>query len=91
MCKDIAEQLEKQEEFDACVEFYTKAADLFLTEDSTSEANKCRLKIAEFVAKAGKYQQAVEVDTTPASTPSHRTSLSRSMRTSLARQWNTIC
>jgi len=43
------------------VEFYSRAADLFSTEDSTSEANKCRLKVAEFVAKAGKYQQAVEV------------------------------
>ena len=75
MCKDIAEQLEKQEEFDACVEFYTKAADLFLTEDSTSEANKCRLKIAEFVAKAGKYQQAVEVHIPTPSAPFLHTAL----------------
>lgn len=59
--RDIAEQLEKQESFDAAVEFYTKAADLFMTEDSTSEANKCRLKIAEFVAKSGEYSRAAEI------------------------------
>lgn len=53
--------MEKQESYDAAIEFYSKAADLFATEDSTSEANKCRLKVAEHAAKNGKYQQAVEV------------------------------
>lgn len=59
--RDIAEQLEKQESGDASIEFYKKAADLFAAEDSTSEANKCRLKVAQFVALSGEYQQAVEI------------------------------
>eukprot|EP00803_Ostreobium_quekettii_P007256 evm.model.scf_4532.1 EVM.evm.TU.scf_4532.1 scf_4532:2310-6252(-) len=59
--RDIAEQLEKQAQFESSIEFYVKAADLFMTEDSNSEANKCRLKVALFKAKSGNYKEAVEV------------------------------
>ncbi|CAD7703613.1 unnamed protein product [Ostreobium quekettii] len=48
---DIAEQLEKQEQFESSIEFYEKAADLFLTEDSHSQANKSFLKAFEDVAR----------------------------------------
>lgn len=60
-CQEIAEQSEKQDEFEAAVEFYSKAADLYQTEDSNSEANKCLLKVAQYEAKLGRHNKAVEV------------------------------
>lgn len=41
--------------------FYNQAADLFATESSTSDANKCKLKIAEFSAELEQYPRAVEI------------------------------
>ncbi|KIY91945.1 Alpha-soluble NSF attachment protein 2 [Monoraphidium neglectum] len=52
--KEIAEAQEKQGLKDEAVTFYSQAADLFATENSSSEANKCRLKVAEFSAELDK-------------------------------------
>ncbi len=41
------------------ITFYNQAADLFATENATSEANKCKLKVAEFSAELERYDQAV--------------------------------
>jgi alpha-soluble NSF attachment protein len=59
--RDIAEQQEKAGAKEEAMQFYTQAADLFQTENSTSDANKCRLKVAEFSAELEKYQEAVEI------------------------------
>jgi alpha-soluble NSF attachment protein len=48
--REIAEALEKQGEKREAVAFFEQAADLFATEGATSEANRCRLKIAECAA-----------------------------------------
>jgi len=49
--KEIAEAQEKQGLKAEALAFYAQAADLFATENSSSEANKCRLKVAEFSAE----------------------------------------
>jgi tetratricopeptide (TPR) repeat protein len=59
--KEIAEVNEKQNLKEEAITFYDQAADLFETDGSTSEATKCRLKIAEFSAELGKYPRAVEL------------------------------
>jgi alpha-soluble NSF attachment protein len=59
--RELAEVQEKQGLKDEAIAFYTQAADLFATENSTSDANKCRLKIAEFSAELDRFDKAVEL------------------------------
>ncbi|KAJ9516507.1 hypothetical protein QJQ45_011142 [Haematococcus lacustris] len=59
--KEIGEITEKSGPKAESITFYEQAADLFETEGSTSEATKCRLKIAEFSAEAGQYGKAVQI------------------------------
>ena len=48
--REIAEAQEKAGFKREAVAFYEQAADLFLTENASSEANRCRLKVAECAA-----------------------------------------
>lgn len=59
--REIAEVLEKEGNKEECILFYEQAADLFATENSTSEANKCNLKIAQFAAELERYPQAIKI------------------------------
>jgi alpha-soluble NSF attachment protein len=59
--REIAEAQEKQGLKEECLTFYSQAADLFSTENATSDSNKCRLKIAEFSAELERYQKAMEI------------------------------
>jgi len=59
--KTIAELNEEMGRKEDCMDFYQQAADLFDGEDSTSEANKCRLKVAHLSAEGGKYQAAIQI------------------------------
>lgn len=59
--REIAEANEKQGEKEQAITFYEQSADLFETEGSSSEATKCKLKIAEFAAELGRYPRAVEL------------------------------
>lgn len=59
--KEIAEQNEKQKNMPEAITFYEQAAELFECEGSSSEATKCKLKIAEFAAEMGNYTRAVEI------------------------------
>eukprot|EP00798_Chlamydomonas_sp_ICE-L_P023303 gene23303-30540_t len=59
--KEIAETNEKQGLKEEAIRFYDQASELFECEGSTSEATKCRLKIAEFSAELAKYPRAVDI------------------------------
>lgn len=59
--REIAEVNEKQGQKDVASTFYEQAADLFETEGSTSDATKCKLKIAEFAGETGNYKRAMEI------------------------------
>ncbi|GMH46055.1 hypothetical protein BSKO_14019 [Bryopsis sp. KO-2023] len=59
--KEIGEQVEKQDQYKEAVEFYGKAAELFSIENSSSEENKCLLKVAQYEAKLGHHKKAVEI------------------------------
>lgn len=59
--RDAAETQEKQGMKEEAIDFYQQAAELFDGESSTSEANKCRLKVAQFSAELERYPQAVEI------------------------------
>lgn len=41
--------------------FYEQAADLFYTDHSTAESNKCLLKVAQYSALGGDYQKAIRI------------------------------
>ena len=59
--KEIAETLEKDGSPEECIMFYEQAADLYATENSTAEANKCNLKIAQFSADLERYGVARDI------------------------------
>lgn len=59
--REIAETQEKQGLKEESMTFYAQAADLFNTENATSDANKCRLKVAEFSAELERYQKSMEI------------------------------
>lgn len=59
--REIAETTEKQGSKDECLIFYRQAADLYAGEEQTSEANKCRTKIATLGAELESYAEASEI------------------------------
>uniref|UniRef100_A0A061S826 Alpha-soluble NSF attachment protein n=1 Tax=Tetraselmis sp. GSL018 TaxID=582737 RepID=A0A061S826_9CHLO len=59
--KSIAELQEEQGHKDECLKSYARAADLFDGENSTSESNKCRLKVAHISADKGNYDEAIKI------------------------------
>lgn len=59
--REIAETLEKEGSSEESLMFYEQAADLFYTDHSTAESNKCLLKVAQFSAEAGKYTRAIDI------------------------------
>lgn len=54
--RDIAEAQEKQGLKEEALQFYAQAADLFATENATSDSNKARIKVAELSAEMDRYQ-----------------------------------
>jgi alpha-soluble NSF attachment protein len=60
--REIAETLEKEDDSKAeSLLFYEQAADLFAADNSTAEANKCLLKVAQFSAEAENYPKAIDI------------------------------
>ncbi|XP_076953437.1 alpha-soluble NSF attachment protein-like [Bidens hawaiensis] len=60
-CKEIAELYEQEQNLEKAMDYYDKASDLYLGEESISYANQCRLKIAEHAAEMQQYQKAIEI------------------------------
>eukprot|EP00873_Tetraselmis_striata_P041471 jgi/Tetstr1/461735/TSEL_006825.t1 len=59
--KGVAELQEELGWKDDCLETYRHAADLFAGEDSSAEANKCRLKVAHLSAEQEKFPEAIQI------------------------------
>lgn len=59
--REVAEILEKEENKEESLMFYEQAADLFATDNSTAEANKCLLKVAQFSAETESYVKAIDI------------------------------
>ena len=60
--REVAEIMEKEEgSRNDSMMFYEQAADLFSADNSTAEANKCLLKVAQFSAEAGNYPRAIDI------------------------------
>lgn len=49
--QEIAEIFESDENLEKAMVYYEKAADLFESEEVTTSANQCKLKIAQFAAQ----------------------------------------
>jgi len=48
-------------DLDKCIKHYEKAADYFRGEESTSSANKCQLKVAQYAAQQQDYEKAISI------------------------------
>jgi len=59
--KEIAELYEAELDFEHAIESYQVAADYFEGEGSSSAANACLLKVAQFSAQLEKYEKAIEI------------------------------
>lgn len=59
--KDIAENYESQLDFDNAIVAYRQAANWYSGEDSTSSANACLLKVAQFSAQTESYTEAIDL------------------------------
>eukprot|EP00188_Purpureofilum_apyrenoidigerum_P002573 Plantae.Rhodophyta-Purpureofilum_apyrenoidigerum.ctg26400.p1 GENE.Plantae.Rhodophyta-Purpureofilum_apyrenoidigerum.ctg26400~~Plantae.Rhodophyta-Purpureofilum_apyrenoidigerum.ctg26400.p1 ORF type:complete len:328 (+),score=91.13 Plantae.Rhodophyta-Purpureofilum_apyrenoidigerum.ctg26400:82-984(+) len=59
--KEMAEIYESNEDTEKAIDRYTKAADFWDGEDAKSNANTCRVKIAELSALAKNYDLAIEL------------------------------
>jgi len=59
--KEIAEIYEAELDFEKSIEAYQVAADYFEGESSTSQANSCLLKVAQYSAQLENYQKAIEL------------------------------
>jgi alpha-soluble NSF attachment protein len=59
--KEIAEIYESEMKYDKSMEEYQKAGDLYEGEGSTSSANSCFLKVAQFAAQLEQYDKAIQI------------------------------
>jgi len=59
--REIAEVLEREDSRQESLLFYEQAADLFATDNSTAEANKCLLKVAQFSAETDNFPRAIDI------------------------------
>jgi len=59
--KEIAEVYEAELDFEQAIEAYQTAAEYFEGENSTSQANTCLLKVAQFSAQLENFHKAIEL------------------------------
>jgi len=59
--KEIAEVYEAELDYEKSIEAYQTAADYFEGESSTSQANTCLLKVAQYSAQLENFQKAIEL------------------------------
>ncbi|KAJ6634847.1 Alpha-soluble NSF attachment protein [Pseudolycoriella hygida] len=60
--QSIAEMYENEaNDLQRAVQHYEKAADYFRGEESTSSANKCMLKVAQYAAQLEEYDKAIQI------------------------------
>lgn len=59
--KDIGELYEAEQNFSQAMVYFGRAADLFSSEEVTTSANQCKLKVAQFAAQLEQYPMAVEI------------------------------
>ncbi|PIA36887.1 hypothetical protein AQUCO_03200092v1 [Aquilegia coerulea] len=59
--KEIGELYEAEQDFPQAIVYLERAADLFQSEEVTTSANQCKLKVAQFAAQMEQYPKAVEI------------------------------
>jgi alpha-soluble NSF attachment protein len=60
--QNIAELYENEaSDLEQAITHYDKAADYFRGEESTSSANKCILKVAQYAAQLQDYEKAINI------------------------------
>ncbi|XP_010256982.1 PREDICTED: alpha-soluble NSF attachment protein 2 isoform X2 [Nelumbo nucifera] len=59
--KEIAEMYEHEQYFEQAIIFFERSADFFQSEESSSAANQCKLKVAQFAAQLEDYTKAIAI------------------------------
>ncbi|XP_010264488.1 PREDICTED: alpha-soluble NSF attachment protein-like [Nelumbo nucifera] len=59
--KEIAELYELEQNFEQAIIFFDRSAEFFQSEESSSAANQCRLKVAQFAAQLENYNKAIAI------------------------------
>jgi len=59
--KEVAELYEAEMDYENAIEAFQKSADLYEGENSTSSANGCLLKVAQYSAQLERYDKAIEI------------------------------
>ncbi|KAK9075414.1 hypothetical protein SSX86_003737 [Deinandra increscens subsp. villosa] len=59
--QEIAELYAHEQNMEKAMVYYDKAADLYEGEEASTNANQCRVKIAQYAAEMEQYQKAIEI------------------------------
>ncbi|KAK7300465.1 hypothetical protein RJT34_11309 [Clitoria ternatea] len=59
--KEIADLYESEQNIEQAVVYYEKSADIFESEESTTTANQCKQKVAQYSAQLEQYQRSIEI------------------------------
>lgn len=60
-CKELGELCEQDQHIEKAMDYFERAADLFLSEEVTTSANQCKQKVAQFAAQLEQYPKAIEI------------------------------
>ncbi|KAL0905053.1 hypothetical protein M5K25_027225 [Dendrobium thyrsiflorum] len=60
-CKEIGDIYEQEQNLEKSMDYFERAADLFLSEEVTTSVNQCKQKVAQFAAQLEQYPKAVEI------------------------------
>ncbi|XP_020577536.1 alpha-soluble NSF attachment protein-like [Phalaenopsis equestris] len=59
--KELGDIYEQEQNLDKSMDYFERAADLFLSEEVTTSANQCKQKVAQFAAQLEQYPKAIEI------------------------------
>ncbi|KAF5752606.1 Alpha-soluble NSF attachment protein 2 [Tripterygium wilfordii] len=59
--KEIAEFYESEQNIEQAIVYFERAADMFQSEEVSTSANQCKLKVAQFSAQLEQYQRSIEI------------------------------
>ncbi|KAJ3698386.1 hypothetical protein LUZ61_002091 [Rhynchospora tenuis] len=60
-CKDLGEMYEQGQDLEKAMDFFERAADLFISEEVSSSANQCKQRVAQIAAQLEQYPKATDI------------------------------
>ncbi|KAJ4755006.1 Alpha-soluble NSF attachment protein [Rhynchospora pubera] len=60
-CKELGEMYEQGQDLEKAMDFFERAADLFISEEVSSSANQCKQRVAQIAAQLEQYPKATDI------------------------------